>query len=249
MWVGEKIPLYGWGWCLCCDPSFPLTGVLQQTAIVWRDDCGRRCRDRSPPCGPGSLQPLLLCDVHRYEGQTINAHLWDCSPNWENVEGGGVSGGGKRRLYPEELLCARFFALNYGGTKNCDGLIASARSSLQPLLQFTLRNKGRITVREFSDFVVYRNHVGELVRNVDSWAHPQASSLHFAVWGHWDWEQGRDLPEVTRWMSGTWLLDSWPRAGWPSCFTSCQSLPFLPGRGPEPPFAFLQECWERVWLG
>ena len=53
--------------------------------------------------------------------------MWDCSPNWENVEGGGVSGGGKRRLHPEELLCAGFFALHHGGTKNCDGLIASVR--------------------------------------------------------------------------------------------------------------------------
>ena len=44
---------------------------------------------------------------------------------------------------------------------------------MQPLLQFSLRNKGRITVHEFSDFAVYCNHVGELVRNVDSWAHPQ----------------------------------------------------------------------------
>ena len=78
----KKYPCMAGGGCLCCDPSFPLTGVLQQTAIVWRDDCGRRCRDRSPPCGPGSLQPLLLCDVHRYEGQMINAYLWDCSPNW-----------------------------------------------------------------------------------------------------------------------------------------------------------------------
>ena len=53
--------------------------------------------------------------------------MWDCSPTWENVEGGGVSGGGKRRLHPKELLCARFFALNYGGAKNCDGPTASAR--------------------------------------------------------------------------------------------------------------------------
>lgn len=69
---GGKIPLCGWGWELVLWPILSPTGVLQQTAIVWRGNCGRRCWDRSPPCGPGSLQPLLLCDVHRYgEGQTI----------------------------------------------------------------------------------------------------------------------------------------------------------------------------------
>ena len=38
-------------------------------------------------------------------------------------------------------------------------------------------------VHEFSDFVVYHNHVEELVRDVDSWAHPQASSLSFCSFG------------------------------------------------------------------
>ena len=142
----KKYSCVAGGGCLCCDPSFPLTGVLQQTAIVWRDDCGRRCRDRSPPCRPGSLQPLLLCDVHRYEGQTINPHVWDCSPNWENVEGGGVSGGGKRRLHPEELLCARFFALNYGGAKNCDGPTTSARP---------VEHAAPIAVHSFFFFPIY----------------------------------------------------------------------------------------------
>jgi len=103
---------------------------------------------------------------------------------------------------------------------------------MQPLLQFSLRNKGRITVHEFSDFAVYCNHVGELVRNVDSWAHPQASSLSFCSLGTLRLREGRDLPEVTRWMRGTWLLDSWPRAGWPSCFTSCQSFAISSRQGP-----------------
>lgn len=61
-------------------------------------------------------------------------------PHWENIEGGGMRGGRKEGCdaHPEELLCARLFALHHGDAKHRDRPSARRVKHAAPIAVITL---------------------------------------------------------------------------------------------------------------